>query len=74
MVMEMGVKYKFTAEDLTLIQQVKAKNKNKRIDKRLTVLEMSAQGIDRADISIGFGGVRDIALSLLMNIDYTFLQ
>ncbi len=51
MVMEMGVKYKFTAEDLTLIQRAKVKNKNKWIDKRLTVLEMSAQGVDRSDIA-----------------------
>ncbi len=36
---------------LTLIQQAKAKNKNKRIDKRLTVFEISAQGIDRAEIA-----------------------
>lgn len=51
MVIEMGVKYNFTAEDLEVIRTEKAKNKNKRIDKRLTVLEMSAQGADRADIS-----------------------
>lgn len=50
-VMKMGVKYKFTAEDLTIIQQAKVKNKHKRIDKRLTVLEMSAKGADRADIA-----------------------
>ena len=39
MVIEMGVKYKFTAEDLKVIQTAKAKNKHKRIDKRLTVLD-----------------------------------
>ena len=51
MVIEMGRKYKFTEEDLAIIQAEKSKNKDKRIDKRLTVLEMSAQGVDRADIS-----------------------
>ena len=44
----MGKKYKFTEEQLAEITAAKAKNKNKRIDKRLTVLELSGKGVKRA--------------------------
>ena len=48
----MGKKYKFTEEQLEEITAVKAKNKNKRIDKRLTVLELSGKGVKRAEIAL----------------------
>lgn len=48
----MGKKYKFTEEQLDEITAAKAKNKNKRIDKRLTVLELSGKGVKRAEIAL----------------------
>ena len=48
----MGKKYKFTEEQLAEITAAKAKNKNKRIDKRLTVLELSGKGVKRAEIAL----------------------
>ena len=48
----MGKKYKFTEEQLEEITAAKAKNKNKRIDKRLTVLELSGKGVKRAEIAL----------------------
>lgn len=48
----MGKKYKFTEEQLAEITAAKAKNKSKRIDKRLTVLELSGKGVKRAEIAL----------------------
>ena len=48
----MGKKYKFTEEQLEEITAAKAKNKNKRKDKRLTVLEWSGKGVKRAEIAL----------------------
>ena len=48
----MGKKYKFTEEQLEEITAAKAKNKNKRIDNRLTVLELSGKGVKRAEIAL----------------------
>lgn len=48
----MGKKYKFSQVQLDEIVAAKAKNKNKRIDKRLTVLELSAKGTKREEIAL----------------------
>lgn len=48
----MGKKFQFTEEQLAEITAAKAKNKNKRIDKRLTVLELSGKGVKRAEIAL----------------------
>lgn len=48
----MGKKYKFTQEQFEEILAAKAKNRNKRIDKRLTVLELSCKGVNRAEIAL----------------------
>ena len=51
----MGKQYNFTQEQLGEIIAAKAKNRNKRIDKRLTVLEMSAKGAKREEIALVTG-------------------
>ena len=51
-VIEMGKKYKFTQEELEEIMAAKAKNQNNRIDKRLTVLELSCREVGREEIAL----------------------
>ena len=47
----MGRKVTFTEEQMAEIKAAKAKNRDKQIDKRLTALELSGNGINRKEIA-----------------------
>lgn len=47
----MGRKVKFTEEQMAEIKAAKAKNRDKQVDKRLTVLELSGEGVNRLEIA-----------------------
>ncbi len=51
----MATRYKFSAEEIDAIKEERKRNRDKRVDKRLQVMEMSAEGKKAAEISAATG-------------------
>ena len=51
----MATRYKFRAEEVDAIKEERKRNRDKRVDKRLQVMEMSAEGKKAAEISAATG-------------------
>ena len=51
----MATRYKFSAEEIDAIKEERKRNREKRVDKRLQVMDMSAEGKKAAEISAATG-------------------
>lgn len=51
----MATRYKFSTEEIDAIKDARKRNRDKRVDKRLQVMEMSAEGKKAAEISVATG-------------------
>ena len=47
----MATRYKFSAEEIAAIKEARKRNRDKHAEKRLQVMEMSAEGKKAAEIS-----------------------
>lgn len=51
----MATRYKFSTEEIDAIKDARKRNRDKRVDKRLQVMEMSAEGKKATEISVATG-------------------